>query len=313
MRIAFNSRFKYVLMVFFCVMIWGTAYPAVRWLSLSGVNAYLIVCMRVLFSFLFSCLLLVFTRTKINLSQIKSNFWPFALLGICGSAGFLTLMTLGLQFTEAGKGSFLVGVNPIYIVLLSALFLGESLNVRKLMGVLVAIVGVFFTLIGSDIVKGVPVTFSSSDFILILAGVLWATYTLLSRKFGHRLDYFQGLFLMFGISSLVILPMFIKLWPEFTALSGKQLFWALWCGFMPGGFGYFLWNKGINVLGASTCGMINSFLAVFSTIFSVIFLHESMVWLQLLGGALVVFGVLQGINNTSMPVNYETGRSVDEE
>ena len=308
-----STRFKYILMVFFCVMIWGSAYPAVRWLSLSGVNAYLIVCMRVLFSFLFSCLLLIFTRTKLRPRELKSNFWPFALLGICGSAGFLTLMTLGLQFTEAGKGSFLVGVNPIYIVLLSAVFLGEALTARKLIGVVIAIVGVCFTLIGGDIVEGVPITFSFSDMILILAGFLWAVYTLLSRKFGHRLDYYQGLFLMFGISSILVLPMFIKLWPQFLALNGKQLFWALWCGFMPGGFGYFLWNKGINVLGASTCGMINSFLAVFSTIYSVIFLHESMVWLQIIGGILVVFGVLQGLNHSSMPINYETGRSVDEE
>ncbi len=313
MKFSLNSRFKYILMVFFCVMIWGTAYPAVRWLSLSGVNSYLIVCMRVLFSFLFSCLLLIVTRTKVDPVQIKRNFWPFALLGVCGSAGFLTLMTLGLQFTEAGKGSFLVGVNPIYIVLLSALFLGESLTARKLIGVIVAIIGVCFTLVGGEILAGEPLTFSLSDLILILAGMLWATYSLLSRKFGHRLDYFQGLFLMFGISSLLILPLFISLWPQFTALSGKQLFWALWCGFMPGGFGYFLWNKGINVLGASTCGMINSFLAVFSTIFSVIFLHESMVWLQILGGFLVVVGVMQGITRSSLPVNYETGKSVDDE
>ena len=157
MKLKLNTRLKYILMVFGCVMIWGTAYPAVRWLSVSGVNAYLIVCMRVLFSFLFSCLLLLFTRTKINASQIKNNFWTFALLGICGSAGFLTLMTLGLQFTEAGKGSFLVGVNPIYIVLLSALFLGESLSVRKFLGVLLAVVGVFFTLIGKDLVSGIQI------------------------------------------------------------------------------------------------------------------------------------------------------------
>ena len=308
-----STRFKYILMVFLCVMIWGSAYPAVRWLSISGVDAYLIVCMRVLFSFLFSCLLLVFTRTKLRPQELKSNFWPFALLSICGSAGFLTLMTLGLQFTEAAKGSFLVGVNPIYIVLLSAVFLGESLTLRKLIGVAVAIVGVCFTLIGGDIVKGVPISFSPSDLILLLSGFLWAIYTLLSRKLGHRLDYYQGLFLMFGISSILILPMFIKLWPQFIALSGKQIFWGLWCGFMPGGLGYFLWNKGINVLGASTCGMINSFLAVFSSIYSVIFLHESMVWLQIVGGILVVFGVLQGLNHSSMPINYETGRSVDEE
>lgn len=308
-----STRFKYILMVFLCVMIWGTAYPAVRWLSLSGVNAYLIVCMRVLFSFLFSCFLLLATRTKIEPREIKSNFWPFALMGVCGSAGFLTLMTLGLQFTEAGKGSFLVGVNPIYIVLLSAIFLGESLNIRKFIGILVAIVGVCFTLIGGDIVAGAPISFSGSDMILILAGILWAAYTLLSRKFGHRMDYYQGLFLMFGVSSLVVLPIFIHLWPEFAALSGKQLFWAIWCGVMPGGIGYFLWNRGINVLGASTCGMINSFLSVFSTIFSVIFLHESMVWLQILGGALVVLGVLQGLRSSSLPVNYETGKSVDEE
>ena len=173
--------------------------------------------------------------------------------------------------------------------------------------------GVGFTLIGGDIVAGQPIRFYSSDLILFLAGLLWAVYTLLSRKFGHRLDYFQGLFMMFALSTLLILPLFISLWQEFLALSAKQIFWALWCGFVPGGLGYLLWNRGVNVLGASTCGMLNSFLAVFSTIFSIIFLHESMVWLQLVGGALVVLGVTQGINNSRLPVNYETGRSVDEE
>lgn len=300
-------------MMVLCAALWGTAYPAVRWLVTSGVDSYLVVCMRVYNALLFALLAVIASRSRINFPAVRRSIVPYFFMGATGSAGFLLLMTIGLQYTEAGKASFLAGSSPVLLVPLACLLLGEQFTVRKLIGVLVAVAGIGLTVIGGDIIAGTPIVFRPADLILLGAALMWAVYSLMARRFGSRLPYFVGLALMFACSGLVVLPVFLRVAPQLAALSGEQFFWLLYSGFIPGGVGYVLWNKGINVLGASVCGIINSFVPVFATLFSMIFLAERMVWLQMLGGALVVLGVCGGLNHTKLPVNTETGMAWDNE
>lgn len=302
----------YYVMVMFTVMIWGTAYPAVRYLVVSGVDPYLVACGRVVASFIFACILLLLSREKPRIPAIRKNFLPFMAMAFFGSAGFFLLMSLGMVYTDAGKSSLLVGCNPIYIVILSALFLKEPISRRMLFGVIIAVAGVALTVAGADIMAGNRIVFRPADIVLLAAGMFWAVYSLLNRHYGHNLNYKQGFFWIFAISMLMMLPILLPRLPLVLELNAKQVFWIFYCGFVPGGLGYYLWNKGLNVLGASICGMFNSFLPVWSILFAVIFLHESMTWLQLLGGAVVVLGVLLGAGHASLPVNYETGRSLTE-
>lgn len=305
-----NAYFGMMVMV---AALWGTAYPTVRFLVTDGVNAELVICMRVYGAFLFAVVMMLCSRQRPNFPAWRQNIVPYALMGMIGSAGFLILMTLGLRFTEAGKASFLAGSNPIIIVILAAVFLGEPLNGRRLVGVMVAVLGVGLTVVGGDVVAGQPPVFRPADLILLGAAFCWAVYSVLTRVYGRRLPYASGLVLMFLFSSLAVTPLFIQVAPAISELTGRQVFWLLYCGFAPGGVGYVLWNKGVNVLGASVCGIINSFVPVFATIFSVLTLGETMVWLQVVGGALVLLGVTGGLSHVSLPVNTETGHSLDDD
>lgn len=302
----------YYAMVCFTVMLWGTVYPAVRYITLTGVDAYLLACLRVVFSFIFATVMLIVSRQKPNFPVFRKNFLPFTAMGLFGSAGFYILMTLGVNYTDAGKSSLIVGCNPIYIVIFSYFLLKEPLSRRKLFGVIIAIVGVVFSVIGADVVSGQTIVFRPADMILLFAGFFWAAYSLINRHYGHHLSYQQGFFWIFATSTVMVLPILIPRLPLLLELNANQLFWIVYCGFVPGGLGYYMWNKGLNVLGASICGMFNSFLPVWSILISFIFLDESMVWLQMLGGAVVVLGVFMGVANTRLPVNYETGRSLTE-
>lgn len=298
-------------MVILVAVLWGSAYPIVRYLVAGGVDPYLIVSMRVLLTFFATSILVLCSRQQLHFPVYRKNFFPYFLISLTGTVGFLAFMTLGLEFSTATKSSIIIGSNPILVVILSRLFLKESLGFRKLIGVLMAIVGIFFAVAGGELLSGRSLQFALPDCILLLGAVLWATYTILLRQYGHYFNYIESCFWMFGGGAILTLPLFIPRVHLLASLTGEQWFWLVFCGLIPGGLCYFLWSRGLNVLGASICSICASFMPASSVLLAAIFLHEPLVWTQLVGLVFVISGVLLGVIKSHLPVNYESGISLN--
>lgn len=308
-----HSKKYYLFLVILVAIFWGSAYPIVRYLVAGGVDPYLVVSMRIWLTFLFSAALLLFSRQGLHFPLYRKNFLPFFLMSLTGTIGFSFFMTYGLEFSTATKSSIVIGSNPILVVLFAHLFLRESLGLRKVLGVCVAIAGVFLAVGGGDFLSGRGLQFTRYDLILLAGAIFWAVYTLLSRHYGHALPYQEGLFWIFGLGAILALPLLIPRVHLLAELSAQQWFWLLFCGVVPGGICYFLWNRCLSVLGASTCSICASFMPASSGILAVLFLGEPLLWTQVAGTLLVIFGVLLGVIRSQLPVNYETGRSLSAE
>lgn len=307
-----KSKRYYLFFVIMASILWGSAYPIVRFLVSDGVDPYLIVSMRIMLTAVFVAVLLLCSRQKLHFPLYRKNFLPFLLMSITGTVGFYFFMTYGLGFSTATKSSVVIGSNPILVVLFSYIFLREPLGLRKAIGVVVAISGVFLAVAGGDLLAGRSLEFGFPDLLLVAGALFWAIYTILNRHYGHNLGYIEGMFWIFIVGAILTLPLFIPRATQLAELSGKQWFWLLFCGAVPGGVCYFLWNRGLSVLGASTCSICASFMPASSTLLSVIFIHEPLVWTQLAGTVLVIVGVLLGVFRSKLPVNYETGVSLSE-
>src|SRR5215510_5844542 len=68
----------------------------------------------------------------------------FTILGIANNALYLGLGYTGLKSVSAGLGGLIVSANPVFTAALAALFLGEALTWRKVVGLLRGIAGVAF-------------------------------------------------------------------------------------------------------------------------------------------------------------------------
>ena len=307
-----HSKYFYFALVGIVIVAWGSVYPATRYLTMDGLSPYFISVMRVFATFIMSCVTIPLSGQKWNVPAFKKHFWPFVAMGFTGAFGFFILMNLGVQYTEAGKSSLIVGLNPLLIVIFSSILLHEPFGWRKGLGVVLALGGIVLAVAGGGIFAHTGFSLRWPDFILFLAAVCWASYTLLSRRYGHFLSYSQGFFWIFASALVMSLPLLIYYWPCISQLTVKQWLWLLYLGLGPGGVCFLLWAKGIIVLGASVCGMINSFMPICSIIISALWLGETLTWIQITGALLVVAGVWQGVNKTALPVNYETGRSLEE-
>src|SRR5262249_55553625 len=103
-------------------------------------------------------------------------------MGILGFGVAYALSHLGLQRSTATNAALLIAVEPVSVMLLAPLTLGERLRPREAVGAALVLLGT--TLV---VVNGVPgLTVSvlphwRGDLLLLLSGVAFASYSLLGR------------------------------------------------------------------------------------------------------------------------------------
>jgi drug/metabolite transporter (DMT)-like permease len=109
-----------------------------------------------------------------GISALRRDAWSlswrdvgvFAVLGVANNALYLGLGYTGLQTVSAGLGGLIVSANPIFTAMLAAMFLGETLTWRKVMGLLLGIIGVALIVwhriaVGTDSLHGIMFTLAS--------------------------------------------------------------------------------------------------------------------------------------------------------
>lgn len=97
--------------------------------------------------------------------------WPALILsGVFTGAAF-SLYTTSLVYTEVVRSILLFYLTPIWGTLLGVLFLGESLRLRRAIG-LVCGIGGLVTVLGGD--QGIPWPRNGGDWLALISGITWA-------------------------------------------------------------------------------------------------------------------------------------------
>lgn len=104
-------------------------------------------------------------------------------VGLFGYALPLALGTYGVKLSSATSASLLVGVEPVTIVLLSALFLGETLTGLKLASLILGLSGALLIAFqGPPTLSGAFTERLKGDLILAFHGSCWALYSVLGKS-----------------------------------------------------------------------------------------------------------------------------------
>ncbi len=158
-----------------CVLIWGANYSIAK-RALLEIDPLAIACTRAAAGVLFFGLVLLARRGRQGLRHGLLRSAPLGLLGVF--ANQLLFMT-GLKRTSAAHSAILIGMLPVFVLLISAVGRQERVSALKLGGILVAFAGV--CLIALEHGVGLEHASLQGD-LLTLAGVLsFAGYTVLGK------------------------------------------------------------------------------------------------------------------------------------
>lgn len=199
----------------------------------------------------------------------------------------------GTALTSTVNAGFLVQFSTVTTTILAALVLKEQLKKSKVITVIMIIIGSFFL-----ITKGALVVPETGDILILLACLSWSTGNVLVRK-TLRSTTVSGDVVSFlrPLAGLPILLFFILLSPMYPSpvqtIFQQNLFASEYLGFtaINGLLSALVWiylNRTLKVASASYMTMMSSLTPVLVTIMAIVFLHEKLLPIQILGILIII-------------------------
>ncbi|WP_425914469.1 DMT family transporter [Pseudomonas sp. GWSMS-1] len=222
----------------------------------------------------------------------RAGDWKYLLgLAACEPCLYFLFEALALQHTSAAQAGMVTALLPLLVAVGAFVFLHERISRITLAGFLIALVGaVWLSLAGSaDEHASNPVL---GNFYELLAMLCAAGYTLLLKHLSGRYSPFLLTAMVAFVGTLFFLPMALLSAPLPTAVSLMGLGAIVYLGIVVTVGAYGLYNFGVSRLPASQASGFTNLIPVFTLLFAILLLGESLNALQMLAAALVFAGVL---------------------
>jgi len=225
---------------------------------------------------------------------IKKHLLYLSITSILGVTIFNTLIYFAGQTTTAINLSLISITFPVFIVILSRIFLKETITLFKSLGIVIVIVGVLMLISKGDIAMLINTSFVIGDFWMLLASIIFATYSILIKNKPKSLNILSFQLVTFILGLLFLFPFYI--WEYISTPNIKFnitiIASILYVGIFASLVAFVLWNKAITSIGAVKSGLIYYTLPLFSGLLAFIFLNEEITILHFYSMLIIVSGIL---------------------
>ena len=273
-------------------IIFGTAAIFTR--LISGVSAIGIATCRLALGAICVGLFLWRQGYREELNHSLRQYPIFILLGIISSLHFV-LFVLAVQKTFIANALILVNTTPILVLLLTPLFLKETITFLDVVSVAITFIGAGF-IVGLDKIMVRP-EHLLGDMYGLGSALCYALYVILARKLRRMYSSQIIMFWFFGLGSLFLFVGGIIIHDQFFFSPPlRSLLFLLLLGVLPTGIGHFSYNVSLKYIPAAKASTIMLLEPVTGTLFALLFLAEIPPMTTFLG----IFVALTGITIASV-------------
>jgi len=226
------------------------------------------------------------------------------LLGFFGMFVSGAVFYAGLQQTTAIKGALIYMASPVIIVILEVLFRGLRINLIKIAGITAAMAGVGIILIGGSDANTNLLQWQRGDMYCIAASISWALYSVTLKN--RRLENIPTLVLFSAIAiagTIILLP-FYYLENGFYAsfkFSSETWFSIFFIASVSSVLAFGFYQKGVELVGASTTSLFLYLLPVYATLIAVSWLGEVLSYVHIIGFVLIASGLFFSTRTSQRP------------
>ncbi|WP_257254932.1 MULTISPECIES: DMT family transporter [unclassified Endozoicomonas] len=224
---------------------------------------------------------------------IFQSRYQLLILGFFSITCFNTLLYIAAQSTQAVNLGLIQIVLPVITMILAIPLLNVFPKKRQLFGMGMALPGLLTIFSKGEWSSLASLDFGRGDMIMFFATCCWGSYTVLLKRFELPVSGAQLLTTLVGIGVLILLPFY--LW-ELSSKGGfivspKALFLISYAALFASLVAYMSWNFGVSILGANTAAMFNFLIPVFSAMFAIPILGETLYQYHLIGAGLIFTGL----------------------
>ncbi|GIN91854.1 membrane protein [Siminovitchia terrae] len=268
--------------------IWGGMYVVVKVL-VSVIPPLELVWLRYLVAIVTLLIIGFITKQKWRLE--KRYFLIIIAIGIIGYAISIVTQETGTMLSTAQMGAIITSSTPAFMVVFAWLILKERLTLKKGISVCLATIGVI-TIVG---IGDLNMSGTLGGISLLIAALTWALMSVLVKRLPN--DYSQIVVTTYStLVALIVLTPFVL--PRLHIINISQLthptIWGglLYLGIVSTAIAFLLWNRGLQMLNASSGGIYFFFQPVVGTLLGWLLLGESIGVTFWIGSILILSGVL---------------------
>ena len=234
-----------------------------------------------------------FASLKKNFAIVQKEYKKIFFLGsmgcgICGAFPFLAGQT-----TSVTNIGIIYSSSPIFIVLISILFFKEKINILKITGLFLCLLGV-----GAIIIKGkfsilISLRFTIGDFWMLASSIGWALYSIFLFYWKSNLELFQRFTLIAFFGSLSLFPFYLfeEIFIRSTVFNSQFYGWTLFASISPGIIAFSLYTVAQKKLGASVTGLTLYIGTIYGAAYGYLLFNEKIEMYHYIGTILVFSGV----------------------
>lgn len=211
------------------------------------------------------------------------------LVGVVGLFGYHAALFTALQMAPAVQANLVNYLWPLLIVLLAPLFIkGSSLTVRHVIAGLIGFIGAALAITSGGELTGDG---SWGYLFAFLAAVIWASYSLMTKRLRHFPTAFVGVF-GFASGCLSLIAHLLLEQP----VSPSAFEWALLVvmGLGPLGGAFYLWDYAIKNGDPQRIGLMSFLTPLLSTTLLLLVTGKALTLQLLHAGVLIVGAALLG-------------------
>jgi len=175
-----SGRSSSVVALLAAVIMWASSFPLLK-LCIVYIPPITLAAVRYLVAAIFMFFIVVAMLGKEKTVRKFSAGWKrLTLLGFVGIALPNAALNLGLQYTTASLSSIIQASGPAFTIVLAVLLLGDKLTLRKVVGMIVALIGTILLVGGenSDFGHGAMI----GNVLVLISAISYSFSGVLAKK-----------------------------------------------------------------------------------------------------------------------------------
>lgn len=240
---------------------------------------------------LFLLVVFVWTNQTVAWCRVKKNGAALLLASVALSGNWIFLFQAYKETTIA-NAALSYYFAPVLVVMLSPFVLKERVSLKKVVCIIIALLGLFLILQNSRM-ETTGNHLHGIGYGLVAAG-FYASLTL-TNKFIRDLEGLANTLFQLGLSVAILFP--FVLFTEgfnFSSITYDTAIWMLVLGILHGGAGFYLFFAGMKRLKGQSIAVLSYIDPLTSLLISALVVGEKMTLLQLIGAVLLLGSIWIG-------------------
>ena len=277
------------LLLFLCVVIWGSTFVATK-IMLDYVSPAELLGLRMIIGIPVLALVVLVKRIKL---QFEFREHMNLLAGSAVITAHFLIQITGLKYTTATNTGWIISVTPLALAVLSFLILKERISRNVVAGIIIATGGVMFLVSRGDF-SHIGWLKSIGDWLILVSAHTWAIYTIIVRDISRKRNPVAVTFAILlptGVLMTGYLLVFFD-WGVLATLSARAWAALMLLGVFGTALAHWWWQEGVAELGAARAGIFLYLEPLTATTLGVALLNEQFGLFTAIGAAAVLGGIL---------------------